>query len=118
MRNVIELKSLFNSDDFKEGTRFEELYTLHIIDTSLNSILFKCILYLEKALKSRISYQVSEKYGVYTDYHDLHCLNPNDYLYLRHYSNGTGRRLNILKSLKECITQTRNNPMLLHYLNV
>ena len=106
-----------DSDDFRDGTRFEELYTLHIIDTSLNSILFKYILYLERALKSRISYRVSEKYGVYTDYHDLHCLNPNDYLYLRHYSNGTGRRLNILKSLKECITQTRNNPMLLHYLN-
>ena len=52
------------TDDFIGGTRFEELYTLHIIDISLNNILFKYSLYIEKALKSRISYLVSETFGV------------------------------------------------------
>lgn len=106
-----------DTDNFRNGTRFEELYTLHIIDASLNSILFKYILYLEKALKSRISYHVSEKYGVYTDYHDLSGLNANDYLCKKNYSNAYGRRLNILIELKNCITRTRNNPIMLHYLN-
>ena len=69
-----------DSDDFIQGTRFEELYTLHIIDTSLNNIIFKYILFLERALKSRISYLVSKQYGVYTDYNDLTCCNPDDYL--------------------------------------
>ena len=106
-----------NSDNFREGTRFEELYTLHIIDTSLNSILFKYILCLEKALKSRISYLIAERYGVYTDLSDNSGLKSNDYLYRGHYSNGTGRRLNIIKELKKSIAQTRNNPIMLHYIN-
>lgn len=106
-----------HSDMFQKGTRFEELYTLHIIDTSLNSILFKYILYLEKALKSRISYCISQKYGVYTDKDDRSCMNPNDYLYKKNYSNSSKRRINILLRLKECIAHTRNNPIIIHYLN-
>lgn len=106
-----------DSDCFRKGTKFEELYTLHIIDSSLNALLFKYILYLEKSLKSRISYRVSEKYGVYTDESDLSSSNPNDYLCRRYYSNSTGRRVNILKSLKQCISQTRNNPSMIHYIN-
>lgn len=105
------------TDNFRTGTHFEELYTLHIIDTSLNSILFKYILYLEKALKSRISYRISERYGVYTDYRDYNGLNPADYLCRKYYSNSNGKRFNILRALKECITQARSNPIILHYLN-
>lgn len=48
------------TDDFIVGTNFKELYTLHIIDTSLNNIIFKYILFLEKALKSRLSYLISQ----------------------------------------------------------
>lgn len=105
------------SDLFQKGTKFEELYTLHLIDTSLNSILFKYILYLEKALKSRISYRVSKIYGVYTDKDDFSFKNEADYLYRKHYSNSSNRRLNILCSLKKCISNDRNNPIMVHYLN-
>lgn len=105
------------TENFRDGTRFEELYTLHIIDASLNSILFKYILYLEKALKSRLSYLVSEKHGVYTDYQDLSGSNLNDYLCKQYYSNSSHRRLNILIELKKCISKTRKNPIMLHYLN-
>ncbi len=69
-----------SSDSFIDGTKFEELYTLHIIDTGLNNILFKYIIYLEKALKSRLSYLISEKYGVYTDYNNHRNNSPDDYL--------------------------------------
>ena len=103
-------------DQFQSGTKFEELYTLHMLDTSLNSVLFKYILYLEKALKSRLSYLIAENYGVFTDKNDSHCKNKNDYLCQSNYSNSSGRRINILRSLKQCISQDRNNPMLLHYL--
>ncbi|MBS6396711.1 MAG: Abi family protein [Clostridiales bacterium] len=106
-----------DSDNFIPGTKFEELYTLHIVDTALNNIIFKYILFLEKALKSRISYLVSEKYGVFTDYEDMSCMNPNDYLHTRHYSNSTGRRRNILRRLKENISETGRNPSMVHYLN-
>ena len=105
------------SDLFQKGTRFEELYSLHLLDTSLNNILFKYILYLEKALKSRISYLVSEKYGVYTDKDDFYFSNADDYLCKKNYSNSSNRRCNILRSLKNCISNDRNNPIITHYLN-
>ena len=67
-----------NTDNFIPGTTFEQLYTLHLIDTSLNNIIFKYILFLEKALKSRLSYLVAENYGVYTDPNDLKCADESD----------------------------------------
>lgn len=106
-----------NSDSFIPGTNFNELYTLHLIDTSLNNIIFKYILFLEKALKSRLSYLVAEKYGVYTDPSDFRCSQDNDYLYKKNYSPSAGKRTNILKSLKERISRDTKNPIMQHYLN-
>lgn len=103
------------TDCFIPGTQFEELYTLHIIDTALNNILFKYILYLEKALKSRLSYLISQKYGVYTDWNDFTCSNSSDYLYKNYYSNSNNRRSNILRSLKEQVLYTHKNPSMEHY---
>ena len=48
--------SVKGSDKFIEGTKFEHLYTLYFLDTSLNQILFKYILHIERSLKSKISY--------------------------------------------------------------
>lgn len=103
------------SDNFVPGTTFGQLYTLHIIDTGLNSILLKYILFLERALKSRISYCVAEKYGVYTDWDDMTCNNPADYLCKKNYSNSNNSRINTLLSLKYCIKEPKKNPSILHY---
>lgn len=64
------------TDKFIEGTKFEELYTLHTIDVNLNNFLFKYILYIERSLKSKLSYLVSEQFGVYTDKNDFHYYIP------------------------------------------
>lgn len=103
------------SDDFITGTTFEQLYTLHIIDTALNSILLRYILFLERALKSRLSYLVSDNYGVYTDWQDATCNNTADYLCKNYYSNSNGNRINTLKSLKDCIKEPKKNPSIIHY---
>lgn len=108
--------SVTGTDNFAEGTKFEELYTLHIIDTNLNSVILKYILFLEQYLKTRLSYLVSEKYGVYTDPQDLTNTNPNDYLFRDHYRNVQGRN-NILKSIKNTLTSTRINASVAHYAN-
>ena len=104
------------SDSFVEGTRFEELYTLHLIDINLNNILFKYILYLEKALKSRISYQIAEQYGVFTDFNNKASKNPKDYLDKTHYSNSTNKRSDILWKLKNCVSTDRHNLSIEHYI--
>lgn len=106
-----------NSDKFINGTRIEELHTLHLLDVSLNNILFKYIIYIEKALKAKISYLISENYGVYTDRSDPVNNNPDDYLYNRHYSNSSGKRDPILRKIKDCAINPRNNSSLLHYIN-
>ena len=48
---------------FKEGTTFEELYSLFLFDRSFRNILFKYLLVIENNLKSVFSYQLSKKYG-------------------------------------------------------
>ena len=106
-----------DSEKFIPGTRFEELYTLHLIDTNLNNILFKYILYIEKTLKSRLSYLVSENFGVYSDRADLSNNNPADYLYNRNYSNSNKKRDPILRKVKACLQNERKNPSLEHYIN-
>ena len=105
------------TDNFIEGTKFEELYTLHIIDSSMNNILFKYILFLEKALKSRLSYLIAQNYGVYTDKDDISFRNESDYLYYKNYTNHGSRRINILRSLRDAILHPRQNPSMLHYIN-
>ena len=92
--------SIPGTDLFIPGTRFEELYTLHLLDVSLSSLILKNILYIERALKSRLSYVVSRNYGVYTDPSDMTLSNQDDYLYRGYYSPSKGRRNNTLKQLK------------------
>ena len=45
---------------FKEGTTFEELYSLFLFDRSFRNILFKYLLVIENNLKSITSYQLSK----------------------------------------------------------
>lgn len=106
-------------DNFIEGTKFEEIYTLHILDMTISNILFKNILIIEKALKSRLSYIVANNYGVYTDFNSLNCTrNADDYLDEQHYTNSNGRRRNILKSLKENLATNPNHSISVdHYKN-
>lgn len=105
------------SDTYISGTKFEDLYMLNIINTDLNNILFKYILYIEKSLKSKLSYRISDKYGVYTDIRDPNTNNKNDYLCYRNYSNSTNRRYNILCKIKKSVTDNSNNVSIKHYID-
>lgn len=109
--------SIKGTDMFSPGTRLEELYTLHILDTSLSNIIFKNILYVERYLKTRLSYLISLNYGVYTDFDDMTNLNTQDYLCKKYYGRSNGHRENILYALKESITSNRKNIIVEHYLD-
>ena len=56
------LKSL-EDRRFKEGTTFEEMYSLFLFDRSFRNVIFKYLLVIENNLKSITSYQLSKKYG-------------------------------------------------------
>lgn len=108
--------SITGTDLFSPGTKFEELYTLHILDTRLNSVIFKNILYIERYLKTRLAYLISQNYGVFTDFNDLTNSNPDDYLYRGFYSRSTGHKDNVLLSIKKTITSPQKNLIMEHYL--
>lgn len=109
--------SVPGSDSFLKGTTFEHLYTLHVIDTSLNNIILKNILFVERYLKTRISYLVSMKYGVYTDINDSSNANPADYLCRNNYGRNARGRNNILRSIKNSLLSDRVNASVAHYAN-
>lgn len=109
--------SVPGTDNFVEGTDFNDLYTLHMIDTSLNSIILKYILFVEKYLKTKLSYTVSEQYGVYTNPADHNNLSVDDYLYRGNYSRSANGRNNILWSIKDTLSSNRINASVAHYAN-
>lgn len=106
---------LCDEEMFVPGTKFEDLYTLHIIDTNLSSILLKYILHIEQSLKSNISYIVSKNYGVYSDFSKENKKDITDYLSPKNYSPSSNRRTNILFQINRCGIETRNNLSLNHY---
>lgn len=109
--------SIQGTDNFVDGTNFNELYTLHLIDTSLNNIILKNILFVEQYLKTRISYLVSQNYGVYTDKDDLSNMNQQDYLCRHNYSRSIKTRNNILRQIKNTLSSKRINASVAHYAN-
>ena len=62
---IMGYRHLFTNKDktFKQGTTFEELYSLFLFDRSLRNVMFKYLLVIENNLKSIFSYQLSKKYG-------------------------------------------------------
>lgn len=104
-----------NTDNFIPNTTFEQLYTIHIVDTSLNTILLKNILFIERYLKTRIAYHIAQKYGVYTDKDDLSNTNTQDYLCRDNYRRTQGRN-NILKRIKKNLSDESTTLSIKHYI--
>ena len=60
---------------FKDGTTFEEMYSLFLFDRSFRNVIFKYLLVIENNLKSITSYQLSKKYG----YRERDYLKPKNF---------------------------------------
>lgn len=63
------------TNEFIEGSTFEELYSIFLFDRRIRNIMFKNILIIENNIKSIISYQMSKKYG----YREKDYLNPKHF---------------------------------------
>lgn len=66
-----------SKDKFIKGTTFEELHGMFIFDRKMRNIFFKNLLVIENNLKSIISYQLSQNYGI----------NEKEYLLPKNYTN-------------------------------
>lgn len=108
-------KDLFDSDingKFSYPVPFTDFYFLYNFDRDINSILLKYIIMVERALKSNITYRISEKYGVYTDLSDMDLENADDYLCKYNYKSRA--RINLLRQIKNSVNTTKNE-CVIHY---
>lgn len=102
-----------SSDDksFKEGTTFEEMYSLFLFDRSFRNVIFKYILVIENNLKSITSYQLSKKYGY----------RERDYLKEKNFTNAPEKQAQLKDLLKKMKRQIRVNgsqhSATLHYVS-
>ena len=96
---------------FKEGTTFEELYSLFLFDRSFRNVLFKYLLVIENNLKSIMSYQLSKKYGY----------RERDYLKSKNFTSEPQKQAQLDDLLKKMKRQIRVNgsqhSATLHYVS-
>ncbi len=96
---------------FKEGTTFEEMYSLFLFDRSFRNVLFKYLLVIENNLKSITSYQLSKKYGY----------RERDYLKPKNFTQEPQRQAQLDDLLKKMKRQIRVNgsqhSATLHYVS-
>lgn len=96
---------------FKEGTTFEEVYSLFLFDRSFRNIIFKYLLVIENNLKSITSYQLSKKYGY----------RERDYLKEKNFTRAPEKQAQLNDLLKKMKRQIRVNgsqhSATLHYVN-
>lgn len=105
-----------NDDDFADGITFEDLYTMHIIDTNINNVIFKNILFFERSLKTKLSYVVARDFGVDSDFNNASISNSQgDYLSSCNYSGGN-RKIPTLIDLKNLAIDCKpKDKILYHY---
>ena len=84
---------------FKEGTTFEEMYSLFLFDRSFRNVLFKYLLVIENNLKSIISYQLSKKYGY----------KEKEYLKEKNFTKNPEKQAQVNDLLKKMKRQIRVN---------
>ena len=82
---------------FKEGTTFEELYSLFLFDRTFRNVIFKYLLVIENNLKSIMSYQLSKKYGY----------RERDYLKNKNFTSEPNRQAQLNDLLKKMKRQIR-----------
>ena len=96
---------------FKEGTTFEEMYSLFLFDRSFRNVIFKYLLVIENNLKSIISYQLSKKYGY----------KEKEYLNAKNFSRDVEKQAQINDLIKKMKKQIRVNgsqhSATLHYVS-
>lgn len=84
---------------YKDGTTFEELYSLFLFDRTFRTICFKNLLIIENNFKSIISYQLSRKYG----YRD------KEYLKSKNFTRRPDKQRQVNDLLKKMKRQIRVN---------
>ena len=103
------------ADLYRDGTSFDNLYALYLVESNLNNILLKYILYVEKFLKTKIAYYVSQDFGVVYVFNFNSKKNTDDYLFLSNYKPGQQSN-DALYRLKKASGEKQRNEIIDYYI--
>ncbi|MDQ0567844.1 Abi family protein [Mycoplasma yeatsii] len=114
--NIINgYKDLFLDDNkndkecFKNGTTFDEIYSLFLFDRELRSIILKYILLFERDFKTIMSYNFSQKYNTEN--------RVDSYLYPQNYRDDYVNVLNFISTVNNIITsKSEKTSSIKHYI--
>ncbi|AIG43881.1 Abi family protein [Streptococcus suis] len=91
---------------FSAEVPFKDLHLIALIDNSLNNLLFKYIIYIEKTLKTKVAYNVAKKHGIY----------EHEYLDFNKYaSNKDLDRREVINNIHSQIRSNKNSASVQHY---
>lgn len=95
-----------SNNSYKKGTSFEEIFALYEFDKNIKSIFLKYILEIEIVIKSLISNNLSEKYGI------------RDYLKLENFDENANEKLieDLIEKIKKTVDDNYiKHPAIKHY---
>lgn len=86
-----------NKEEYKDGLKLDDLYSLYVFDTKLRNILIHVIEYIEVNFRSEISYLLALKYGAdgYMDPSNFVCSKEQHEALLSKFNKETKRQKNI-----------------------
>ncbi|AXY24945.1 hypothetical protein CL176_02275 [Suicoccus acidiformans] len=93
------------SDLVREGVTFDDFMQVYFLDVDISNALFKYIIYIEKSIRSRLSYTVAMNIGD----------TEEKYLIRSHYSDNRGTRATALKSIENVINESKRNSTTKHF---
>ena len=102
------------TDSFDPPVSFSDFYALYLVENEINSVILKYILSVEKSFKSKLSYIIAEKYGVYSDFSSDDINTPGDYLYKENYISGRSRS-NVLRGIKGSVIEGASRSLSVSY---
>lgn len=94
---------------FKQGTTFDEIYTLYQMDRAIRNCLLEFLLIFEANIKTKIAYRFSEKYK-----------GQHDYLIFRNYTSDPFKSkevLGVIANLSNTLKSKSKNKIVKHYLD-
>lgn len=95
-----------NETDFMtDGTLFEHFTEAYFIDVDISVLIFKYILFIERSLRTRVSYIIARDIGV----------KQEKYLVRNVYKNHRGLRANTLESLEYAIRNCRKESLTYYF---
>ncbi|CZQ83547.1 Hypothetical protein Tpal_459 [Trichococcus palustris] len=96
------------TDIMIDGTCFEDFSVAYYIDTNISSLIFKYILFIERGLRTRVSYVVANTFGVENT-------GDNSYLKRGLYLDSRRLRGSTLRDLDDCIRNCKQGSVTYYY---